>query len=228
MCITVEVIMTIAGAVVLFLGKLYLSSELRLSGWRARLAGFLLFFPLPLIFGLGFLINFLLTAGIEIDRSVSAYLSILEYALVFSMPLVVGLMAFFANPNRKIPSAGIVRVSGQARLAEGKRWLDLGYDSRAIAVLEEVVHANPQSPEAHTMLAEAYHHSGDWAGEVHELQAALELDPRSAPTHYRISQAYARLGQNEQAERELKITLQLDPAHAIAAREFKSPTVPGR
>lgn len=217
--------MSVAGLTILILGKLYLSSELRLSGWRARIAGLLLLLPLPAITVIGLITGVLIGSGI-LPQSATIFVSALEYILFFSMPVAVALMAILNKPRAAATATGKT-ADVQAHLTEGKHWLELGYDGLAVNACEAAIQTNPRSLEAYELLAEIHRRRADWEASARALQSALELDPRRACNHYRISLCYKNLGRSEQAERERKITMQLDPAFSTSAEDARmvfSPT----
>ncbi len=223
MCLAVEILMTAAGVLVLIFGKLYLSSELRLSGGRARFAGLILALPLPAILAIGFGLGIFRGLGLALP-SAETYIAVFEYIIFFSAPVAVVLFVFFSKPRAQSPFSrpGAPNGQAQADLAEARRWLDLGYDGLAATSCEAALRANPRCLEAGELLSEVHIRRGDWEAAARALQSALQLDPRCAANHYRAAQAYTHLGKTAQAVRELRITLQLDPAHPQAAGDLRA------
>ncbi len=90
MCILIaEIIMLIGGLYAIFAGKLKLTNSMQLEGTRARIAGVFLALPLPLAFGTGLVIGFLIELDI-LPQSLLAIVTIFELAFV-----LVGLLGAY-------------------------------------------------------------------------------------------------------------------------------------
>ena len=82
MCFLIaEIVMLVGGLYALIKGKVKLTTNITLEGWRARVAGLFLISPLPLAIFIGFLVGFLV--GLRaIPRSTLDYLSYLDILLI--------------------------------------------------------------------------------------------------------------------------------------------------
>ncbi len=99
MCLLVlEIIMLIAGVVAMIVGKIKVSENFILEGWRARIAGVFLIAPLPLAFLAGVLIGFLIGFG-ALPPSALDYTGLLELLIVVSGLVGVVIYSIFVKPK---------------------------------------------------------------------------------------------------------------------------------
>ena len=75
---------------------------------------------------------------------------------------------------------------------------------------------NPDSPEAHHLLAVLAAERGDFAVAVTQYGAALRAAPDSPDLHVNLAVALAQLGRDAEARSELEAALRLDPGHPEA------------
>jgi len=104
----------------------------------------------------------------------------------------------------------------QRQIAQAKHLLEAGSRDRAIAILREVLHEEPENGDAHLLLGSALALAPERSGALKELQRAVELQPSSALAHFTLGTAQARFGDPEAAKRSFEKTLQLDPGFAQA------------
>ena len=84
MCLLIaEILMLVGGLYALVAGKVRLTKNMYLEGWRARVAGLFLAAPLPLAFLAGLLIALLIAAGALPTSAESA-------AVIVELLLVIG------------------------------------------------------------------------------------------------------------------------------------------
>lgn len=76
-----EILMLIGGLYALVAGKVKLTKNLRLEGWRARVAGLILIAPLPLAFLTGLVLGALAGSG-AISEEILDYAGLIDMALV--------------------------------------------------------------------------------------------------------------------------------------------------
>ena len=82
MCMLIaEILMLVGGLYALVAGKIRLTKNMHLEGWRARVAGLFLIAPLPLAFLAGLLIALLIGAG-ALPTSAQSAAVIVELLLV--------------------------------------------------------------------------------------------------------------------------------------------------
>jgi hypothetical protein len=99
MCLlVVEIVMLVGGVYALVTGKLTLTKNNRLVGWRAKIAGLILMSPLPLAFLFGTVLGLLAYAEILPEDSIQIS-SVIEIVLVIAA--LVGSVAFawFTKPS---------------------------------------------------------------------------------------------------------------------------------
>jgi hypothetical protein len=80
------------------------------------------------------------------------------------------------NPD----NAALLAVVGQGRLAVGR-------PADAANVLRRLVEKQPQSADAHFLLAQAYQAVGDQGGYRVELEKTLELAPDRLPAKFQLA-----------------------------------------
>jgi uncharacterized membrane protein len=108
MCLlVVEIIMLIAGIAVLIVGRIKVSENFTLEGWRARVAGVFLIAPLPLAFLAGVLIGVLMGFG-ALPATALEYTGLLELLLVVGS--VVGLVIYSLIVKPKDEAVSIERI----------------------------------------------------------------------------------------------------------------------
>jgi len=91
--------------------------------------------------------------------------------------------------------------------------------SRAAALYEKAVGADPHYAEAHSNLGYCYRKQGMYDKAVRSYKRAIQLKPDLAEAHEYLGEAYAEMGQFDLAEKELAVLQQLgsDEADELAA-----------
>ena len=101
MCILLaEIIMFGGGLYALIVGKIRLTKNVRLEGWRARVAGVILALPLPSAFLLGLVIGTLSGARI-LPPEALGYISIIELLLVLGGLIAAAVFGVIAKPKEE-------------------------------------------------------------------------------------------------------------------------------
>ncbi len=99
MCLLIaEIIMLIGGLVGLITGKIRLSKNMELQGWRARVAGLILALPLPLAFGVGLVLGVLVGAGV-LPSSTTGLASLIELPIVLACLVAAVIFAWATKPQ---------------------------------------------------------------------------------------------------------------------------------
>jgi hypothetical protein len=99
MCVLIaEIIMLLGDLYAMFTGKITLTRKLRLQGRRARAAGLILALPLPLALLIGFLLGFLVNAGV-VPQSVVNVAGIIDLVLVLLALAAVMIFGYATRPN---------------------------------------------------------------------------------------------------------------------------------
>jgi len=93
-----EILMLIGGLYALIAGKVKLTKNLRLDGWRARVAGLILVAPMPLAFLIGILLALLVEAG-TLSRSILDYAGIIDLVLVLLALVAVVVFGYAVRPK---------------------------------------------------------------------------------------------------------------------------------
>jgi hypothetical protein len=98
MCLLIaEIMMLLGGLYALISGKLSLTKNNRLSGWRARVAGVILILPLPLAFLIGAVLGWLVVAQILPQEALAAT-GIIELVLVIGALVGSVIFAWLTKP----------------------------------------------------------------------------------------------------------------------------------
>ena len=106
---------------------------------------------------------------------------------------------------------GLAKVGSS--LIGGKRLMNPSsrdYEARKAAV-EKAVQLNPDSWEAHDLLASLYCEDWKWSRAEEELQRAIALNPNSADAHDSYSGFLIGTGRGDEGMREAEIAQSLDP-----------------
>ena len=106
----VEILMLVGGLYALVAGKVRLTRNMYLEGWRARVAGLFLAAPLPLALLVGFLIGLLIGAGV-LPASAETAAVIVELLLVFGG--LVGAVVFALVTKPRDQDLDVVQRPGQ-------------------------------------------------------------------------------------------------------------------
>jgi len=83
-----------------------------------------------------------------------------------------------------------------------------GSDDRtetARRLLENALAAAPGLPDAQYQMGLLKQNQDDWAGSIHNLEAAIALKPDLAQAHYRLALAYWRTGRKQQGQAEMDL-----------------------
>jgi hypothetical protein len=99
-----EVLMLVGGLYALIAGKIRLTKNMHLEGWRARVAGLFLAAPLPLALVAGFLIGPLIGTG-ALPESAESAAVIVELLLVFGGLVGAVIFALVTKPKETEPRA---------------------------------------------------------------------------------------------------------------------------
>jgi tetratricopeptide (TPR) repeat protein len=97
-------------------------------------------------------------------------------------------------------------------LEDGKKHLESGDLSKAIAALEEALKRDPELAEAHRLLGEALGRSERWPEAVTQFEAYKTLASEDAAAYFLLGRAYVRTGDPEQAAATFAEGMRVDPA----------------
>ena len=104
MCLLIaEIMMLVGGLYALIAGKIKLTRNISLEGWRARIAGLFLIAPLPLALLVGLVIGFLIGIG-TLPSSAQGYGTIVELLLVLGGLVGVVIYALIVKPRGEVAS----------------------------------------------------------------------------------------------------------------------------
>jgi hypothetical protein len=102
MCILIaEILMLVGGLYALIAGKVRLTRNMYLEGWRARVAGLFLIAPLPLAFLAGLLIGLLMGMG-ALPASAESVVGIVELLLVLGALVGAVIFAVVTKPKEPV------------------------------------------------------------------------------------------------------------------------------
>lgn len=101
------------------------------------------------------------------------------------------------------------KLDRQFQSAEAQ--FDAGRYREAVAQLEELLAAAPDSFAVHELLGQAYTALSQDARAVEHLAAAVRLQPDSAPARENLATGLLRVGKTEQAEEQFRNALALEP-----------------
>jgi tetratricopeptide (TPR) repeat protein len=107
----------------------------------------------------------------------------------------------------------------------GRMLLDLGdtepeYYTRAIAIGQQAIDANPNDPRGYALKARALDLSGDSANAIPEAQRGLNVDANFAPLHAALSSAYRNIDRYDVAIEEAERAIELDPLDPASRRVY--------
>ena len=143
-------------------------------------------------------------------KSVQPKVLLARYYLTQGKPAKVpALMLELSEEQRQNPD--VLDVMARAQLAQ-KQYPEAKYG------LEQLIEQQPNSAQAHFLLAQAYAGLGDRAGLKRELETTIELAPR----HFAARLALARLllleGEKEKVTEQLVVLNELSPDHPDVLR----------
>ncbi len=75
-----------------------------------------------------------------------------------------------------------------------------GSFERAKGFLEEALHINPKSAEAHFRLGAVFEHTANLSRATAEYKEAIACDPKLSGAYYRLAQVYRRMGRRKDAD----------------------------
>lgn len=116
------------------------------------------------------------------------------------------------DPKDKIAAATSVQEASGLLLA--------GKQMAALRVVLPVVQADPDIAFARYIAGVAYAQTGQYAGAIEELQAAIRLAPENTNAVYNLALAYQAVGDLTSAEYWLKKMLEKDPDHLVASSKL--------
>ena len=93
-----EILMLIGGLYALIAGKVKLTKNLRLEGWRARVVGLILAAPMPLALLIAILLGLLVGAG-TLPQSALDYAGIIDLVLVLLALVAVVIFGYAVRPK---------------------------------------------------------------------------------------------------------------------------------
>ncbi len=102
MCILIaEIIMLLGGIYAMIAGKIKLTRNITLEGWRARVAGLFLIAPLILTIVVGFTAGILAELGV-ISADITAFVAVAELLFVLLGLIGVVVYAIIVKPKDKV------------------------------------------------------------------------------------------------------------------------------
>src|SRR5262249_51797963 len=93
------------------------------------------------------------------------------------------------------------RLSNDQLLLAGQLWTESGDYSRAVAVLDRALHADPSLPKAHYYAGLAYIRWEHWEDARHELQAELSIQPNDPDATYHLGFVALQESKRDEAEK---------------------------
>jgi tetratricopeptide (TPR) repeat protein len=105
----------------------------------------------------------------------------------------------------------------ESRLLLARAYLALERDDRAVATMEELVKASPESASVRTNQGNVYYQLEKYEEAAEAYRQAAELDKKDAVARYSLGNALRRLGQDEAAVEQYEAALTIDPAIHQAA-----------
>ena len=136
-------------------------------------------------------------------------------ALILLLLLFVGLRWAAAQPAQDgSPQQQSDRVWDE--MEKARELLAAGSIDAAISVLRQVIHEQPENPDAHLVLGSALALVPRQTEAVAELKRAIELRPSFAVARNTLGVALARFGQPQAAQEAFSRALELDPKFAEA------------
>jgi tetratricopeptide (TPR) repeat protein len=91
-----------------------------------------------------------------------------------------------------------------------------GIGTLKASVLEQVVRMNPEDPDAHYDLGEAYWRLSKYGDAAESYEEVIRIAPGHFDARYSLALAYARLGRREEALAVCKEAVRVDPVNAAA------------
>lgn len=104
-------------------------------------------------------------------------------------------------------------------LQDGRKYLERGELSKAIASLEDALRRDPELAEAHLLLGEALARSERWPETVKQFEAYQALVEDDAAGHFALGQAYVRTGELGKAASTFAEGVRVDPSFLETHRE---------
>lgn len=126
--------------------------------------------------------------------------------------IVVLLCSLAIHAPAQSAKASRVRPRQPDQIKEARRLLETGSTEQAITLLRQIVHGEPENPDAHLLLGTALARVPKRTEALEELRAAVQLAPKSASAHYALGTALAGFAQFEDARPELEKAVELDPS----------------
>ncbi len=162
---------------------------------------------------------------------VRAVFALLVGALLEEEPVAVeaatwaGLEAESSGFEPAGPGAGPVGPEAVTTPEEAERaaqqWLEKGFRSKALEILQGVLANDPRARGARRLLAMTLAHEGGFRSDVesHFLEA-LSADPTDTELRYALATYYRKAGMISRALQQLRLVLSADPSHAAALRDL--------
>ncbi len=114
--------------------------------------------------------------------------------------LACGKLEDFAEHHPRNATAATFAAASILRRPLGEKNL-----TRAQALLQQAISANPKLADAYLQMGILYEQQKHWPEGAAMFEKALALNPKLAEAHYRLARAYSRLGKKEQAQREMAL-----------------------
>jgi Flp pilus assembly protein TadD len=115
-------------------------------------------------------------------------------AVALSISIVPALAADIGGPTAAPPSSDLTKARG---LVAKKDW------NAAIAELQRVTRADPNSADAHNLLGYSYRNAGQMDKAFSEYAVALKIDPKHKGAHEYVGVAYLIAKQPDKAQEHL-------------------------
>ena len=112
--------------------------------------------------------------------------------------------------------AGWGSAFGQADLQAVRGLLSKGSFDQAVAILRQMITANPDRADARTLLGTTLALEGIRGEAIEQMAEAARLKPTSAETHNAFGKVLSRFGELQSARQEFQQALELDPSLAEA------------
>lgn len=113
-------------------------------------------------------------------------------------------------------ACAVLAMAEQSPVEKAWSLIAKGQRNQAIALLREIITADPRNGDARLLLGSVLMEEGQRADSIAQLSEGVRLRPKSAEAHNALGEAYQAFGETKAAQPEFERAIQLDSRHAQA------------
>ena len=127
------------------------------------------------------------------------------------MPPAAQAQVLVAQSTGNVVQSSYQKQQVNKLLEQGRKLVDIGDVSGAIALYGEAVSLEPKNPRIFSGIGYLQAYQGNYSAAAVAYRQAIALEPNNADFHYALAYSLGKLGENASAAQAYRRTIELEP-----------------